>query len=93
MTTDTQATFEISDKTLDFAEKVSLADLLDCDLIAGHVIRSICIIRKELLCHPLEDEVDQRLEAKLSSVFHALGNEARNAAFTTHREASEPTNN
>jgi hypothetical protein len=81
MPTDTFEAAFISDATWQAAKKITLAELLECELLTLTVVRSICILRKEILMHQLTEEEDQRLETKLTSLFHSLSVEQRNAAF------------
>lgn len=86
------AALTINDTVLERADQLTLSDLLESDLIADVVVRSICIIRKVLLSSSITDPEDQKLEAKLSAVYHAIGVENRNAAFDrqTAGAAAEP---
>jgi hypothetical protein len=77
---------EISEIALTKADAVTLSELLESDLIADTVIRSICIIRKTLLSKDLVHKEDQQLEAKLTALYHALGHEARDLAHQIQRD-------
>lgn len=80
------STLEISDLALDKAEAINLCELLESDLVADTVIRSICIIRKTLLSKPITQPEDQQLEAKLTALFHAIGYENRDVAHQMQRD-------
>jgi len=90
MTADTTEADFISDYTWQLAKGIALADLLECELLTTTAVRSICILRKEILSHQLIEEEDQRLEAKLTALFHSFGVEQRNAAFAERPGQHQP---
>jgi hypothetical protein len=76
----------INELALSKADAINLGELLDSDIIADTVVRSICIIRKTLLTRDLVCKEDQVLEAKLTALYHALGIEARDVAHQMQRD-------
>jgi hypothetical protein len=76
----------INELALSKADAINLGELLDSDIIADTVVRSICIIRKTLLTRDLVCKEDQMLEAKLTALYHALGIEARDVAHQMQRD-------
>jgi hypothetical protein len=81
MTKTTFRSMEIGNDTYQLSADITLADLFDCEMLIPALIRSICILRKELLIHQLSDPEDQALETKLSRLYHSISFSQRNAAF------------
>jgi hypothetical protein len=77
---------EISELALTKADAITISELLESDLIADTVVRSICIIRKTLLSKDLVHTEDQQLEAKLTALYHALSFETRDLAHQMQRD-------
>jgi hypothetical protein len=77
---------EISDLALTKADAITVSELLESDLVADTVIRSICIIRKTLLSKDISHKEDQQLEAKLTALYHALGHDNRDLAHQIQRD-------
>jgi hypothetical protein len=91
----TTETIQIDEPALLKADQITLSDLLQSDLIVGTVVRSLCIIRKELLSSDISEPEDQELESKITALFHAIGVKNRELAFDQHRKhkSSSPSGN
>jgi len=92
MTTTTE-TIQIDEPALLKADQITLSDLLQSDLIVGTVVRSLCIIRKELLSSDITESEDQELESKITALFHAIGVKNRELAFDQHRKHKAGSSN
>jgi hypothetical protein len=66
---------------------ITISDLLESPVATRATIRSICILRRELLAAPRLEDEEQRLEARLTGLYHSLTSEVRNAAFDNRKEA------
>jgi hypothetical protein len=80
----------INELALTKADAITLAELLESELIADTVVRSICIIRKTLISKDIKEPEDQQLEAKLSALYHALGIQTRDIAHQIRRDRLAP---
>ena len=65
---------------------ITISDLLESPVATRATIRSICILRRELLAAPRLEDEEQRLEARLTGLYHSLTSEVRNAAFDNRKE-------
>lgn len=79
-------TIEIPEDALLKGDGITLSDLLESPVAARAAIRSISILRRELLAAPRLADEDQRLEARLTGLYHSLTSEVRNAAFDNRKE-------
>ena len=66
---------------------ITISDLLESPVANRAAVRSISILRRELLAAPRLNDDDQRLEARLTGLYHSLTSEVRNAAFDNKKEA------
>jgi len=82
----TASRLEINELALTKADAITLSELLESELVADTVIRSICIIRKTLLSKDIVEPEDQQLEAKLTALYHALSFETRELAHQMQRQ-------
>jgi hypothetical protein len=81
----TSITQDITDDTLLTASGVTLEALLASPVTSEATIRFICVLRKHFgeAGMAAADVEDIQLDAAINSIYHTLGKETRNRAFTT----------